>query len=65
MKTLVGCWINLLSTPVPNNLPLLSWSNGLVVVWDNRCVQHKAMNDYKGQRREIHRTMVCDHQKPS
>ena len=27
------------------------WSPGTLTVWDNRCTQHSAVNDYHGQRR--------------
>jgi len=34
------------------------WRNGDLVIWDNRATQHLAVNDYGGQRRELHRTTV-------
>ncbi len=35
------------------------WSNGDVVIWDNRSTQHVAINDYSGQHRELNRTTVA------
>ena len=36
----------------------LRWQPGMVAIWDNRCTQHFAINDYAGQRREMFRTSV-------
>ena len=34
------------------------WSPGTLTVWDNRCTQHNAINDYNGQRRRMRRLTV-------
>jgi len=34
------------------------WSAGTLTVWDNRCTQHCAINDYHGQRRRMRRLTV-------
>jgi len=36
----------------------LQWVKGTLAIWDNRCTQHFALNDYHGYRREMVRTSV-------
>jgi len=35
------------------------WTPNTLAIWDNRCTQHNALNDYRGFRRELHRTTVA------
>ena len=36
------------------------WSQGMLVMWDNRCVVHAATGGYQGHRRLLHRITVGD-----
>jgi len=36
----------------------LRWRPHTLAIWDNRCTQHNALNDYRGHRREMYRTSV-------
>lgn len=36
----------------------MRWRPGTLTVWDNRCTQHFAVNDYAGQRRRMRRLTV-------
>jgi taurine dioxygenase len=34
------------------------WAEDSIAVWDNRCTQHYALNDYQGQERTMHRMTI-------
>ena len=34
------------------------WTEGAMALWDNRCTQHFAINDYFGHQRRMHKIMV-------
>lgn len=38
------------------------WQPGTLTMWDNRCTQHCATSDYRGERREMWRTTVAGDQ---
>ncbi len=36
----------------------IRWQPGSLSIWDNRCTQHHAIDDYAGQRRRMHRINI-------
>ena len=35
------------------------WEPDMLILWDNRCVLHRATGGYEGHRRELHRTTIA------
>lgn len=43
---------------MPENTVRWNWKPGDVAIWDNRATQHRAIDDYDGQRRLMHRVTL-------
>ena len=41
------------------NCVRLCWAPGTLAIWDNRTLQHLPLNDYPGERREMHRIILA------
>src|SRR6201996_8022304 len=37
----------------------IRWQTGTLTIWDNRCTQHFAVNDYPAETRIMHRITIC------
>ena len=57
-RALVGCLVE--HCTQPDNVMRHAWAPGDVVMWDNRCVMHKADHTGVVGRRVLHRGMVAD-----
>jgi len=42
----------------PENVARVEWHPGSVAIWDNRATQHRAVDDYDGQARLMHRVTL-------
>jgi alpha-ketoglutarate-dependent taurine dioxygenase len=42
-----------------------AWAEGTIGIWDNRCTQHCAVNDYEGERVISRVTILGDHPEPA
>lgn len=43
----------------PEKVCRFRWRNGSLAIWDNRCTQHYAINDYPNETRVMHRICVA------
>ncbi len=48
----------------PEFICRLKWSPGTIAIWDNRCTQHYAVDDYAGFRRRMHRITILGEEAP-